>query len=516
MEADPGAHGRAAVAGVVAAGTALAFTELFAGLSQRIPSMVVAVSDVFVDGLPGGLVRTAIGIFGTSDKTVLLGGVVVVSLLVGARLGTASLRRPWVGPAGMGVFALAGVLAANRVNGASIPLAMLSVLLSAGAGVLVLKALLAAARFDAAQPEPPPPEPDQPFPEPSRRTFLQLTGGVAALAAGVGLSGRWLRERFSVEGARAEVALPTIPGSPTDQGIEGVRGLSPFITPNDEFYRIDTALIVPQVAPDGWALEVTGMVDQPFTIDFDELLAMDMVEETITMACVSNEVGGDLVGNALWQGVPLRDLLERAGAQDGADQVVGRSVDGFTAGFPTEAVFDGRPALLAVGMNGEPLPIIHGFPARIVVAGLYGYVSATKWLSEIELTTFDSFDAYWIPRGWSREGPIKTQSRIDVPRGRRRVEAGTVVVAGVAWAPTRGIERVEVRVDDDDWEEAELGPGTSDTTWRQWVWEWDADPGQHTLTVRATDGEGETQTEDRAQPAPDGATGWHSVAVRVE
>ena len=516
METDPSLHRRAAVAGVVAAGTALAFTELFAGVSQRIPSMVVAVSDIFVDGLPGDLVRTAIGIFGTSDKTVLLGGVVVVSLLVGARLGMAALARPWVAPTGFGLFALVGVLAANRVAGASVLLSLVSVLVSAGVAVLVLRGLLAAVRYDAARPAPPPADPEHPFTEPTRRTFLQLTGGVAAMAAGVGLSGRWLRERFSVESARAEVSLPSIPGSPTAQGIEGVSGLSPFITPNDEFYRIDTALVVPQVAPDGWTLDVTGMVQQPFTIDFDELLAMDMVEETITMACVSNEVGGDLVGNALWQGVPLRDLLERAGVDPAADQVVGRSVDGFTAGFPTEAVFDGRPALLAVGMNGEPLPIVHGFPARIVVAGLYGYVSATKWLSEIELTTFDSFDAYWIPRGWSAEGPVKTQSRIDVPRGRRRLQPGTVIVAGVAWAPTRGIERVEVQVDDDDWQEADLGPGTSDTTWRQWVWEWDAEPGEHTLTVRATDGEGDTQTEDRSAAAPNGATGWHGVSVRVE
>ena len=399
------------LAGVLAAGTALAFTELFAGLSQRIPSMVVAVSDVFVDGLPGGLVRTAIGIFGTSDKTVLLTCVVVISLLIEARLGVWTLARPWVGPVGFGLFAVLGVMAANRMPLASVPLSMVSAFVSAGVGALTLRGLLGAARFDAAQPAPPPrsrralPRTDPPGVPPARR-------GTAAIAAAVGVSGR--APGPVQRGERpSRVALPTIPGSPTNQGIEGVRGLSPFITPNDEFYRIDTALVVPQVSPDGWTLDVTGMVDRPFTIDFDELLAMDMVEETITMACVSNEVGGDLVGNAVWQGVPLSDVLERAGVQPGADQVVGRSVDGFTAGFPTETVFDGRPALLAVGMNGEPLPIIHGFPARIVVAGLYGYVSATKWLSEIELTTFDAFDAYWIPgagrvKGPSRPSPAST------------------------------------------------------------------------------------------------------------
>jgi len=295
-----------------------------------------------------------------------------------------------------------------------------------------------------------------------------------------------------------------------------VEGLSPLVTPNRDFYRIDTAILVPQVDPDGWTLKVKGRVDRPFELTYAELLDLPMVEDYVTLACVSNEVGDDLVGNAKWLGVPLDQILDRAGVRESGTQIVGRSVDGFTVGFPTEAAFDGRTALLAVGMNGEPLPVAHGFPARLVVSGLYGYVSATKWLSEIELTGFDDFDAYWIPRGWAKEAPVKTQSRIDVPRNGRAVAAGPVVVAGVAWAPHRGVSTVEVRVDDGPWRRAELSGDTPVDTWRQWRFSWDAKPGNHSLAVRATDGDGEVQTAESAPPAPDGATGHHSIGVRVE
>ncbi len=288
------------------------------------------------------------------------------------------------------------------------------------------------------------------------------------------------------------------------------------MTPNDDFYRIDTALVVPQVEPADWSLRVDGMVDTPFELTFDELLAMPMVEETVTLACVSNDVGGDLVGNAVWQGVPLAAVLERAGVQPGATQLVGTSVDGWTCGFPTELALDGRPALLAVGMNGEALPVRHGFPVRVVVAGLYGYVSATKWVSQLTLTTWEDFDGYWVPRGWSKTGPIKTQSRIDVPRSGRRVPAGSTPIAGVAWAPTRGISKVEVQVDGGGWREARLGDAVSDTTWVQWALDWDATEGEHEIVVRATDGTGETQTSEPARPDPDGATGWPSRLVRVD
>jgi DMSO/TMAO reductase YedYZ molybdopterin-dependent catalytic subunit len=321
-----------------------------------------------------------------------------------------------------------------------------------------------------------------------------------------------------VSGVRERLRLPAAakPAPPVPAGGDlGIDGLSPYLTPNADFYRIDTALQVPQVDVADWRLSITGMVDRPLTFTFGDLLREDLVEADITLACVSNEVGGDLVGNARWLGVRLDRLLERAGVQDGATQLVGRAVDGFTVGFPTELARDGRDALVAIGMNGEPLPVEHGFPARLVVPGLYGYVSATKWLSEIELTTLDAFDAYWIPRGWAKEAPIKTQSRIDVPAPLSPVSPGRRAIAGVAWAQTRGIEAVEVQIDGGEWTPARLADDTGPDTWRQWVLDWDATPGQHTLRVRATDGTGELQTEERAEPIPDGASGWHAVQVRV-
>jgi DMSO/TMAO reductase YedYZ molybdopterin-dependent catalytic subunit len=294
-----------------------------------------------------------------------------------------------------------------------------------------------------------------------------------------------------------------------------VEGITPFVTPNDEFYRIDTALLIPNVGVEDWTLQVTGMVDNPFELTFDQLQRYEIVEADVTLACVSNEVGGNLVGNARWRGVRLADVLADARVQPGADQLVGRAVDGFTTGAPLEVVTDGRDALIAIGMNGEPLPRRHGFPARLVVPGLYGYVSATKWLAELELTTFDAFDAYWVPRGWAERAPIKTQSRIDVPRPLATIAPGPTAVAGVAWAQTRGISRVEVQVDDGPWQEARLSEEVGADTWRQWVHEWDATPGSHDLRVRATDGTGETQTAERQPPRPDGATGQHGIVVTV-
>ena len=288
------------------------------------------------------------------------------------------------------------------------------------------------------------------------------------------------------------------------------------MTPNEQFYRIDTALLVPRPDIDTWRLRVIGMVDRELELTYDELVAMPLVEQYVTIACVSNEVGGNLVGNALWRGVRLKELLEQAGAQPDATQIVGRAVDGFTVGFPTGyALADDREPLVAVGMNGEPLPVDHGFPARLIVPGLFGYVSATKWLTEIELTTWDGFDAYWVPLGWSKEGPILTQSRIDVPRHGTRLDAGTVTIAGVAWAPDRGVSAVEVQVDDDGWTPATISAPISDATWVQFGHAWEATPGDHRLRVRATDGNGEVQTDQRTEPAPDGARGHHAIEVSI-
>ena len=292
-----------------------------------------------------------------------------------------------------------------------------------------------------------------------------------------------------------------------------VTGISPIVTPNSDFYRIDTALVVPSVDVNNWKLSVSGMVDSPYTMTFRELIDMGLVETPVTLSCVSNKVGGNLVDNAVWRGVPLADVLNRAGVQRGATQIVGRSVDNWNSGFPTEYAFDGRVALVAVAMNGDPLPREHGFPVRLVIAGLYGYVSATKWLEEIRLTSWEGFDSYWVPRGWAKRGPIKTQSRIDVPRRGASVRAGRVAVAGIAWAPTRSVERVEVQIDDGPWVRAELSNNMSVNSWRQWVYAWDATRGKHRIRCRATDGTGSTQTSEIRPPAPDGATGWHTIKV---
>jgi DMSO/TMAO reductase YedYZ molybdopterin-dependent catalytic subunit len=356
----------------------------------------------------------------------------------------------------------------------------------------------------------------------SRRRFLGWAGVVGAAGAVAVVGSREVRARASAVQAREAVEFTP----PSDTGLEAVvaraesgevgstRNISPLIVPNDDFYRIDTALTTPQVDPEDWSLTIRGLVDNEVTYSYDDLRDRAETILPVTLSCVSNEVGGNLVGNAVWRGVPLVELLDEAGVRPEATQIASRSVDGWSCGFPTAAAYDGRTALVAVGMNGEPLPLRHGFPARLVVSGLYGYVSATKWLKEIELTTLEDFDGYWIPRGWSKLGPIKTQSRIDTPRNRVRVTAGTEIpVAGVAWAPDRGIERVEVRVDDGEWREATLGESLGPDAWIQWLVPWAATPGRHTIQVRATDGTGTTQTSEPAPPAPNGASGWHTIEV---
>jgi DMSO/TMAO reductase YedYZ molybdopterin-dependent catalytic subunit len=324
--------------------------------------------------------------------------------------------------------------------------------------------------------------------------------------------------RSSVAASRAAVRLPepVSPAAPLARGTDlRLPGLTPFRTPNDGFYRVDTALVVPQVATEDWRLRVHGMVRTEVELDFATLLRRDLVERDVTLTCVSNEVGGPYAGNARWLGAPLADLLAEAGVDPRADMLLSTSVDGMTIGTPTAAVTDGRDALLAVGMNGEPLPAEHGFPVRMVVPGLYGYVSATKWVVDLELTRFADAEAYWTERGWAEKGPVRTMSRIDTPRPFARVQPGRVAVAGVAWAQHRGIARVEVRVDEGPWKRARLAPVPSADTWRQWVWRWDARPGTHTIEVRATDADGVTQTARRADPFPAGATGWHSTTVTV-
>ncbi|MFK3981151.1 molybdopterin-dependent oxidoreductase [Micromonospora sp. NPDC050397] len=551
-------NGYGALAGVVAAAVAIGTAELVATATGASSAPLVAVGAVVVDLVPEPLKQFAIDVFDVHDKLALLVGTGVLLAGFAALIGIRALRAPLVGHAGIAAFGLIGAVAALTRPGAG-PTATLPSLLGAALAVGVLHrlrlilvprpwpdapmavpaepVLLVPARSDQAERGPadrgwerdgangertvegweratPGEERDG---EPRRR-FLTGAGVLLGTAAVAGFGGRWLATRRGVSDARAALTLPApaSPAPPVPAGADlGLTQVAPFTTPNSRFYRIDTALVLPQVDPETWQLRIHGRVRNPITLSYAELLDRPLIERDITLACVSNEVGGDLVGNARWLGVPLKDLLDQAGPLDDADQVVGRSVDGWTCGTPTAVLRDGRDAMLAVGMNGEPLPIRHGFPVRVVVPGLYGYVSACKWVVELELTRFSDFDAYWVPRGWSARGPIKTQSRIDTPRARNRLVAGPIIVGGVAWAQHRGVRQVEVQVDDEPWQPATLAPTVSIDTWSQWSWRWQATPGEHTLRVRATDATGATQSGQPRPVAPDGATGWHSVRVTV-
>ncbi|SCL19590.1 DMSO/TMAO reductase YedYZ, molybdopterin-dependent catalytic subunit [Micromonospora nigra] len=534
----------AALAGFTAATVAIGSAELVAVSTGPRSAPLVAVGGLVVDTVPEPLKQLGITLFGTYDKIALLVGTALLLGGVAAVLGMLAVRRLAVGLTGIAAFALLGVVAALTRAGAD-PADALPSLVGGGLGALTLWAFVAGpleldpwpwspptpadaaatptqpipADAAAAAPQPPPASGARAGAGPeSRRRFLTGVGTLLGAATVGGLTGRWLAGRRGVSAAREAVVLPAPVSAapPVPPGADlGPTPVASYVTSNNAFYRIDTALVVPQVDPATWRLRVHGRVRNPIELSYADLLARPMVERYVTLACVSNEVGGDLIGNARWLGVPIRELLDEAQPLDGADQVVGRSVDGWTCGTPTAALRDGRDALLAVGMNGEPLPVEHGFPVRMVVPGLYGYVSACKWVTELELTSFADFDAYWVPRGWSEQAPVKTQSRIDTPRPRNRLTAGEVVVAGVAWAQRRGISQVEVRVDGGPWQRATLAPTVSVDTWVQWSWRWPATVGEHTLQVRATDRDGETQTARRSPVAPDGATGWHTVEVTV-
>ncbi|MGA1345713.1 MAG: molybdopterin-dependent oxidoreductase [Ilumatobacteraceae bacterium] len=500
--------GRSRLAGAVAALVALAVGELVSSLHQTGPTLVDAVGTGFIDRFGAPLKDFAVTVFGDNHKTALIIGIWTVAAAIGARLGRLAVTRPWAARAGFAVAGLFGVIVHALEPTSSIIVGGIAGTAAVATGWVSLDAMVRAATPTATAVAVPGAG------VADRRRFLTTAAATTAGAGAVVALGRLVR---SAEPTPAtDVALP----APVDRvdvpaatGID-VDGVTPYITPIGDFFRIDTALRVPRVDATSWRLSVTGMVNTPLEITHADLLAMDAVSVPVTIACVSNEIGGDLVGTAVWQGVPLVDLLDRAGVDPAAEQVFTRSVDGFTAGFPTSVLTDDRTAIVAYAMNGEPLPELHGFPARLVVSGLYGYVSATKWLAGIELTRWDGADGYWIPRGWSKEGPVKIASRIDVP-GRGDIAAGPTAVAGIALAPGIGIAAVEVSVDDGPWQSATLGRVASDDTWVQWSWTWDAPPGEHTLSVRATDARGTVQTAERAPVDPDGATGHHRRRVVV-
>jgi len=623
-----------AACGLLTAAAAMGVAQLFAGVTIPAASPVVAVGEAAIDRTPLGLKDFATSTFGNSDKTVLLGGVLLVVFLYAMVVGVLAMRRLWLGFTGLAIFALIGLWAALTRHGASASY-VVPTLFGAAAGALVLWRLVLTARAAAAEAQADrerraarsaaarspgrrpsagsgpgsapgtgpgtgpgsapgargpaagagsggyggsgdsgrpagdvgwvPAEDVREEPagwtggagsaesggsagaagpgardgggfrsgppaavpaswagraEPTARRQFLLTAGVSVAAAALGeVAGRSLATRKNVSAAEHAVRFPraSVPAPPLPRGVNlPVPGISPFITPNGQFYRVDTAIIVPQVDPSNWQLRIHGMVARPITITFDELLRRPLIEDYVTLCCVSNPVGGPYIGNAKWLGASYSSLIRAAGPLRGADQLLCTSSDGFTSGTPLSVVLDGhRDSLIAVAMNGAALPTEHGFPARLVVPGLYGYVSATKWVVDIEVTTFASAQGYWVPRGWSQQAPIKTESRIDVPVPGTEVKAGKVTVAGVAWAQHKGIEAVEVRVSGGPWHEAALATVPGIDTWRQWSWEWDAPKGSYLIEARATDKTGYTQTSLVQDVAPNGASGYPSTQVTV-
>ena len=510
----------AALVGLLAAGVTLAIAELGALLLAPASSPLLAVGSLVIDLVPAWVKSLVISLFGTDDKAVLLItlGVLVVALAAG--IGILEYRRPPFGIAGLVVVGGIATLAVTTRAESTAVWAVPTVVGMVG-GVIVLRlAVVALHRWSRDAASAGPVGRGTPAAV-SRRGFLTLLVGAAAASAVVGVAARTMNAgTTAVNAVRTALKLPkpVIAAAPIPAGASfDIDGLAPLVTPNKDFYRIDTALQVPVIDPAQWRLRITGMVEKEIEIGFDELLALPLVETYVTLMCVSNEVGGSLTGNAKWLGYPIRDLLARAKPTKGADVVLSTSQDGFTATTPLEVLQDTeRDSLLAVGMNGEALPLEHGYPVRMVVPGLYGYVSATKWVTELRLTRFSKETAYWTDRGWSAEGPIKISSRIDTPKYTSIVGVETLAVAGVAWAQHTGIESVEIRVDKGDWMPTQLAPAISDDTWVQWSTTWTpTEKKVYLIEVRATDKNGEVQSGNPVQPAPDGSEGWHAITIEA-
>jgi DMSO/TMAO reductase YedYZ molybdopterin-dependent catalytic subunit len=493
-----------AAAGVASVALGLGAAELSAALVAPSASPLLVVGSLVIDLAPPWAKETMIALFGTGDKAALLTLMVLGLIVIAAGVGVLQARRPPLGRLAIAAGAIVGIGAALTRASAAVFDAIPS-LVAAVVAVIALGFLLRKLPEDVPKPR---------NADPSRRTFLAWAGGATALGA-LATAGGFLLEAGSRTATAVRDAFslpkPASTAAAVPAGAElGIDGLAPVITPNREFYRIDTALQIPRIDPTTWSLKITGMVEKEIEIGWDELIALPMQESYTTLTCVSNEVGGELIGNALWLGYPIRDILKRAVPDVDADMVLSRSMDGFTAGTPIEVLLEeDRNAIFAIGMNGEPLPEEHGFPVRMVVPGLYGYVSATKWVVELEVTRFDRASAYWTDRGWGEKGPIKIESRIDVARG----GVGEMTVAGVAWHQHTGISGVEVRVDGGAWKPAVLAEAISDDTWVQWKYDFAPAGGDHEIAVRAIGADGEVQTERIADVLPDGATGYHTVTV---
>jgi DMSO/TMAO reductase YedYZ molybdopterin-dependent catalytic subunit len=513
------------------------------------------VGQAAIDLTPAQVKEFAIATFGTGDKTALLAGILIILVLYAAVVGILAVRRFGLGLAGLAVFAAIGLAAALTRPTATVGYVVPTLAGAAAGSVALFWLARAAVRLGAPLDSlfPPGPHPELPDPDapadpapparptvragpaysfagvahpddqrpsrwPARRQFLFTTGAAAAVAGLGTLAGSNLTHEHNIATTRRAIRFPrpAVPAPPLPAGHDlAVPGLTSFVTPDRSFYRVDTALLVPQVDPARWRLRIHGMVQREVTVTFADLLRRPLIEAWVTLTCVSNVVGGPYAGNARWLGASLAGLIRQARPRAGANQLLCTSVDGFTSGTPLPVVLDGRDALLAVAMNGVALPIEHGFPARMVVPGLYGYVSATKWVTDIEVTTFAAARAFWAQRGYAQLAPIKTESRIDVPAAGRSLAPGRTSVAGVAWAQHKGIAAVEVRVDGGPWHQARLATVPGIDTWRQWVWEWPATPGPHELEARATDATGYTQTAVQADTIPNGASGYPSVQVTV-
>lgn len=504
-----------AVMGMAAAAVAVGVGELTAALLGG-QSIIAAVGALVISLQPPGAKDLMVALFGENDKLLLEVGTAIGGILVGALLGFVARRDVRLAMGGFLAFGLVAFLLLQRDPLAGALVSAITSGMAVAAGMFMIswlsRSLVTGTPAAASSSESAPPE--IAATGLGRRGFVGLALTFVAVGGVLAVIGRYLGSQVVSDSSPIAIPPPSGTLTPvagaTDFGIEG---LTPIVVPNADFYRIDTRLSVPRLDAETWKLRVHGMVEREVTLSYADLLAMPLTDQIVTIACVSNEVGGRLVGNARWTGARLLAVLEMAGVQPAATQLVGRSFDGWTSGFPTAHLAGaGSEAMIVVAMNGEPLPPAHGFPARLIVPGLYGYVSATKWITEIELTTLEEFDAYWIPLGWAKEAPILTQSRIEVPRNGGRATAGPVEIAGVAWAPTRGISRVEVAIDGaDPWHEAQLSVPLSTAAWVQWRVTLEVAAGAHSVQVRATDGTGETQTSDRTPPAPDGARGWHSI-----
>jgi DMSO/TMAO reductase YedYZ molybdopterin-dependent catalytic subunit len=511
----------AALAGVVAAAVVLAVAELAGAFFTARATPVIALGSTFIDFTPPWMKDFAIATFGTNDKAALFAGMGVTIFVLACVLGVVAYRK-WALGVG-GVLMMGAIIVASVVTRAGVtPLDAIPTVLGTLAGLVVLRLLTALLSRTGSWPETPADiaAAEQAHPGTNRRRFF-AAAGITAAAAGIAASGGRLlgAARSNITQARSALRLPTPvkAAAAVPAGVQSpVAGVTPWVTPNADFYRIDTALSVPEINADDWELRVHGLVEEELRLTFQDLLDADLIESHITLTCVSNPVGGNLAGNAKWLGLPLREVLRWARPTAGADMVLSTSIDGFSASTPLEVLQDDRDAILAIGMNGEPLPLEHGYPVRMVVPGLYGFVSATKWVVDLEVTRFADSKAYWTGRGWSERGPIKTMARVEVPKSFAKIAAGRMAIGGTAWAQTRGITRVEVQIDNQEWAEATLSAEASLVTWRQWSYEWEATPGPHYIKVRATDGTGEVQTDQRAEPVPDGASGWQSVMVTVE